>query len=108
MRLYRAALSAAVLAFAIPAQLPAQSANIAPPTATATVFGYRDFSREQQAEQKFLAVPDAKLAEEHLRTLTAAPHLAGTPEDKKTAEYVAQKFREAGLKTQIEIGRAHV
>ena len=101
MRLYRAALSAAVLAFAIPAQLPAQSANIAPPTATSTVFGYRDFSREQQAEQKFLAVPDAKLAEEHLRTLTAAPHLAGTPEDKKTAEYVAQKFREAGLKTQI-------
>ena len=101
MRLYRAALPAAVLAFAIPAQLPAQSANIAPPTATSTVFGYRDFSREQQAEQKFLAVPDAKLAEEHLRTLTAAPHLAGTPEDRKTAEYVAQKFREAGLKTQI-------
>ena len=101
MRLYRAALSAAVLAFAVPAQLPAQSANIAPPIPTSTVFGYRDFSREQQAEQKFLAVPDAKLAEEHLRTLTAAPHLAGTPEDKKTAEYVAQKFREAGLKTQI-------
>src|SRR5438067_12568633 len=95
MRLYRAFLPAAVLAFAIPAQLPAQSANIAPPIASSTVFGYRDFSREQQAEQKFLAVPDAKLAEEHLQTLTAAPHLAGTPADRKTAEYVAQEFRDA-------------
>ncbi|MCU1307607.1 MAG: Glutamate carboxypeptidase, partial [Acidobacteriaceae bacterium] len=36
-----------------------------------------------------------------LRILTSAPHVAGTPEDKKTAEYVAQKFREAGLKTEI-------
>src|SRR5438132_10911186 len=99
MRLYRAALPAVLLVLAIVPELAAQSANSAPPIPT--VFGYRDFSREQQAEQKFLAVPDAKLAEEHLRTLTAAPHLAGTPEDRKTAEYVAQKFREAGLKTQI-------
>src|SRR5438270_8676370 len=101
MRLYRAAIPAVLLVLAIVPELAAQSANSAPPIPTATVFGYRDFSREQQAEQKFLAVPDAKLAEEHLRTLTAAPHLAGTPEDKKTADYVAQKFREAGLKTQI-------
>src|SRR5438270_74311 len=101
MRLYRAAIPAVLLVLAIVPELAAQSANSAPPIPTATVFGYRDFSREQQAEQKFLAVPDAKLAEEHLRTLTAAPHLAGTPEVRKTAEYVAQKFREAGLKTQI-------
>ncbi len=56
---------------------------------------------EQVIEQKFLAVPDARLAEEHLRTLTIAPHIAGSPEDRKTAEYVAQKFREAGLETEI-------
>jgi N-acetylated-alpha-linked acidic dipeptidase len=46
-------------------------------------------------------VPDPKLAEEHLRTLTQAPHMAGTPEDKATADYVAQKFRGAGLDTEI-------
>jgi N-acetylated-alpha-linked acidic dipeptidase len=56
---------------------------------------------EPQLVQKFLAVPDARLAEQHLKALTAAPHVAGSPEDKQTAEYVAQKFREAGLQTKI-------
>jgi len=66
-----------------------------------SVFGYADFSAEAKVEQNFLAVPDAKLAGEELRTLTAEPHLAATPEDHKTAEYVAQQFRAAGLDTQI-------
>lgn len=65
------------------------------------IFGYRDFTQQMQLDQKFIASPDPKLAEAHLRTLTAEPHMAGTPEDKKTAEYVAQKFRAAGLETQI-------
>ena len=46
-------------------------------------------------------MPDAKLAGEDLKTLTAEPHMASTPEDHKTAEYVAQKFRAAGLETEI-------
>ncbi|HWE86461.1 MAG TPA: M28 family metallopeptidase [Terracidiphilus sp.] len=70
-------------------------------TAPATVFGYSDFSAESKTESAFLAVPNAKLAGEELKTLTAEPHLAGTPEDHKTAEFVAQKFRAAGLDTQI-------
>ena len=65
------------------------------------IFGFRDAGAETAAEASFLAVPDPKLAEEHLRTLTQAPHMAGTPEDKATADYVAQKFREAGLETEI-------
>src|SRR6266436_2613075 len=67
----------------------------------ATISGFRDATGEREVEKKFIAVPDPKLAEEHLRILTSAPHVAGTPEDKKTAEYVAQKFREAGLKSEI-------
>jgi len=67
----------------------------------AAVFGYSDFSAEAKIEETFLAVPDAKLAGQHLKTLTAEPHLAATPEDRKTAEYVAQKFRLAGLETEI-------
>ena len=66
-----------------------------------SVFGYADFSKEAQAEAKFLAVPSAKLAGEELKTLTAEPHIAGSPEDRKTAEYVAAKFRAAGLETEI-------
>src|SRR5438067_3507016 len=65
------------------------------------IFGYRDFAQQMQLDQRFIASPDPKLAEEHLRALTAEPHMAGTPEDRKTAEYVAQKFRAAGLVTQI-------
>jgi len=63
--------------------------------------GYADFSAEAKIEEKFLAVPDPKLAGEELKTLTAEPHLAASPEDHKTAEYVAQKFRAAGLETTI-------
>ena len=66
-----------------------------------TLFGFRDASQEFRAETRFLAVPDPKLAEEHLRVLTQAPHIAGSPEDKATADYVASKFREAGLDTEI-------
>ncbi|HWF67806.1 MAG TPA: M28 family metallopeptidase [Acidobacteriaceae bacterium] len=69
---------------------------------TSTLFGYRDFSAEQaKIDQQFLAVPDAKLAGQELKTLTAEPHVASTPEDYKTAEYVASKFKEAGLDTRI-------
>ena len=67
----------------------------------AQVFGYTDFTKEAGIEQKFLTVPNAKLAGEELKTLTAEPHMASTPEDSKTAEYVAQKFRAAGLETEI-------
>ncbi len=69
--------------------------------APAQVFGYTNFSKEANIEEKFLAVPNAKLAGEHLKSLTAEPHIASSPEDHKTAEYVAEKFRAAGLDTEI-------
>src|SRR5438309_2368855 len=73
----------------------------ASPSSANPLFGFRNSAEEISIESRFLAVPDPKLAEAHLRTLTQAPHMAGTPEDKATAEYVAQKFREAGLETEI-------
>jgi hypothetical protein len=57
--------------------------------------------RGSPLEEKFMAVPDPKLAGEELKTLTLEPHLAATPEDRKTAEYVAGKFRAAGLRHEI-------
>ena len=70
-------------------------------TPSAPITGFRDSAKQHEVEARFLAVPDAKRAEEHLRILTQAPHIAGSPEDKATADYVAQKFREAGLETEI-------
>jgi N-acetylated-alpha-linked acidic dipeptidase len=68
---------------------------------SAAIFGFRNSAGEAAQESKFLAVPDPKLAEQHLRILTQAPHVAGSVEDKATADYVAQKFREAGLEAEI-------
>src|SRR5438445_9915448 len=77
------------------------SQSTSSPNGVNPLFGFRNSAEENAIESRFLAVPDPKLAEAHLRTLTQAPHVAGTPEDKATAEYVAQRFREAGLNTQI-------
>jgi N-acetylated-alpha-linked acidic dipeptidase len=66
------------------------------------VVGFHDFSQEQAKwDTDFMRVPDAALAGEELKTLTAAPHVAGSPEDYKTAQYVAEKFKAAGLQTDI-------
>ncbi len=83
------------------AMVASGSHAIGAPSTADSIFGFRDSSSEKVSESRFLAVPDPKLAEEHLRVLTKAPHMAGTPEDKATADYVAQKFREAGLETEI-------
>jgi N-acetylated-alpha-linked acidic dipeptidase len=79
----------------------AASASLAQNATQQQVFGYRDFAPQAQIDQKFLAVPDAALAGQHLKTLTAEPHIAGSEEDHKTALYVAEKFKAAGLDTQI-------
>jgi N-acetylated-alpha-linked acidic dipeptidase len=91
--------TAAVLLSTFPVSVSGHSPESFAPAGP--IFGFRDAVAESATEARFLAVPDPKLAEEHLRTLTQAPHMAGTPEDKATAEYVAQKFRDAGLETEI-------
>jgi N-acetylated-alpha-linked acidic dipeptidase len=70
-----------------------------PPT---TIAGFEKPAIELAIEKKFLAVPDPQKAERDLKILTAAPHLASTPEDHATAEYVAQRYKEAGLQVTIE------
>jgi N-acetylated-alpha-linked acidic dipeptidase len=91
-------LASLFLSSLVAASLPAQTA---PQAKSPAVFGYADFSAESAIETQFLAVPDAALAGQHLKTLTGEPHMAATPEDRKTAEYVAQEFRAAGLETEI-------
>jgi N-acetylated-alpha-linked acidic dipeptidase len=77
--------------------LAAVTASAQPPQ----VFGYRDFAQQAKWDSAFMAIPDPKLAGEHLKTLTAAPHWASSPEDYATALYVADKFKAAGLQTEI-------
>ncbi len=94
-------LSAPVLFSSILLASISTGAGTQPASSTSPIFGFRDSTAESATEARFLAVPDPKLAKEHLRILTQAPHMAGTVEDKATADYVAQKFRDAGLDTEI-------
>jgi N-acetylated-alpha-linked acidic dipeptidase len=89
------------LVFALPVFVLVTLAQQKAESPASQVFGFRDFARQRQWDQKFIAVPDPGRAEEHLRILTAAPHVAGSPEDKQTADYVAQKFKDAGLETDL-------
>ena len=98
MRLFLVAFLSSALLLSGSSSKPAGNA---PATASENIFGFRDAAAESAVEQRFLAFPDPKLAEEHLRILTKDPHMAGTNEDKATADYVAQKFRDAGLETEI-------
>src|SRR5579872_3662460 len=54
---------------------------------SSSIFGFRNASSEAAIEKQFLAIPDPKLAEEHLRTLTQVPHMAGTIEDRVWINY---------------------
>jgi N-acetylated-alpha-linked acidic dipeptidase len=100
MRLFSSVVISSIVAFMFLADGIGSHSPL-PSGASQSIFGFRDSAAENAAEARFLTVPDPKLAEEHLRTLTQAPHMAGTPEDKATADYVAKKFRDAGLDSEI-------
>src|SRR5690349_17256246 len=57
---------------------------------------------ERRWEEQFRAVPDPKSAREHLRRLTAEPHIAGTKEDYATAIYVRDQLRSYGLNAELK------
>jgi len=90
------------LTFSTVAPSQETSATPAPFTPPDKILGFHDPAAELQVEKTFLAVPDPELAKQHLQTLTAVPHVAGSPEDRKTAEYVLQKYQEAGLDAHIQ------
>src|SRR5215210_4070965 len=53
-------------------------------------------------EEKFRAVPAPESAREHLRRLTAVPHVAGTKEDYATAVYVRDQIRSYGIPSELK------
>ena len=57
---------------------------------------------ERRWEDQFRAVPAPDSAREHLRRLTAEPHLAGTKEDYATAVYVRDQMRSYGLEADLK------
>src|SRR5262245_21711696 len=64
-------------------------------------FTPRSRAAQLEAESRALAVPTPAQARAWLRTLTEEPHVAGTPADRKTAEFVRDKLREWGWKADF-------
>jgi N-acetylated-alpha-linked acidic dipeptidase len=57
---------------------------------------------ERTFEEQFKSVPAGTSAREHLRRLTAEPHVAGTKEDYATAVYVRDQMRSYGLHAELK------
>jgi N-acetylated-alpha-linked acidic dipeptidase len=57
--------------------------------------------RQRAAEQALLALPSPDRCRAHHRELTRHPHPAGTAEAQRVADYVAARFRENGLATEV-------
>jgi N-acetylated-alpha-linked acidic dipeptidase len=70
----------------------------------APLFGFSaDSSRaERQWEEKFKAIPKPENLRDYMQRLSARPHNVGSPYDRDNAEWIAAKFKEFGLETQIE------
>lgn len=58
-------------------------------------------TKHRALENEFRAVPHTSSAREHLRRLTAHPHVAGTKEDYDTAIYVRDQLRSYGLSADL-------
>jgi len=57
---------------------------------------------ERQWEEKMRAIPSPENLRAYMQRLAAHPHNVGTTYDKENAEWIAAKFKEFGLDTQIE------
>src|SRR6516165_4708616 len=68
------------------------------------LFGYSaESSRaERQWEEKLRAIPSPDNLRAYMQRLSARPHNVGSIYDKDNAEWIASKFKEFGLETQIE------
>ncbi|HEU4401608.1 MAG TPA: M28 family metallopeptidase [Candidatus Polarisedimenticolia bacterium] len=95
------ALGLAAAAAARPA--PAAGAPAVPATDPG-IYGFRagSLAAERQAEALLLQLPEAERVERHARILTEDPHVAGTPENERVARYIFERFKEAGLTTEMK------
>ena len=57
---------------------------------------------QRRWEEEFRSVPTPASSREHLRRLTAEPHVAGTKEDYATAIYVRDQIRSYGIPAELK------
>ncbi|HEU4883240.1 MAG TPA: M28 family peptidase, partial [Longimicrobium sp.] len=85
------------LSLLLPAALGAQQAM--------TGYSPQAAERERAAEAAAVAAPSPQRSEQHSRVLSAETHVAGTPVQRRTADYVIAQMREMGLETEVRTYR---
>ncbi|HLJ25886.1 MAG TPA: transferrin receptor-like dimerization domain-containing protein [Candidatus Angelobacter sp.] len=65
-------------------------------------FTSADSRAERDWENKFKAIPDARILRDTMQRLSARPHHVGSPYDKQNAEWILSQFKSWGLDAQIE------
>src|SRR5262249_10024892 len=75
-----------------------------PASGPGPILGFRssnvEAERAREAKISGMISPDS--LRKYARVLTEEPHVAGTPADRATAEYVLQKFQACGIDAHIE------
>ena len=68
-----------------------------------TIRGFTDANslEEKTYEEAFKRLTSPEMCRKELRRLTEEPHLAGTENSRKIAQYLYEKYQEYGLKAQI-------
>jgi N-acetylated-alpha-linked acidic dipeptidase len=64
-------------------------------------FNPSSYAAEQRWERRYLELPDAERCGKYLRRLTARPHVAGTPGDRRVTRFIYEEFQRDGLNPQI-------
>jgi N-acetylated-alpha-linked acidic dipeptidase len=81
---------------------PVISQSSSTPPANLDGFSTEGSTTERRWEEEFRRVPAPASAREHLRRLTAEPHVAGTKEDYATAVYVRDQIRSYGISSELK------
>lgn len=64
-------------------------------------FSPQSYPAKQRWEERYLEVPDPASCGRYLRRLTAEPHVAGTPGDRRVTEFIYGEFKRDGLNPEI-------
>jgi N-acetylated-alpha-linked acidic dipeptidase len=64
-------------------------------------FSVSNQSKQEKVEQEYRTKQSSERFKNHLQQLTSVPHLAGTPENEKVRDYIADVMRKAGLQVEI-------
>ena len=81
--------------------LPVLSQSSVAPLAVLDGFTPAGSAEQRRWEDDFRSIPAPASAREHLRRLTAEPHVAGTKEDYATAIYVRDQIRSYGIASEL-------